>query len=57
MNPKNEEYQMEYKLIRGFSLRINEFETAVNQAIKEGWKPVGGVSFDGGRCYQVMIRG
>ena len=47
---------MEYKVI--YVLRtISKFEAEVNQAIKEGWKPIGGVSITEHYFAQAMIRG
>jgi hypothetical protein len=35
---------------------VDLFEYLVNESIKNGWKPIGGVSCDGEVFYQAMIR-
>lgn len=35
---------------------IHIFERAVNDAIAEGWEPLGGIMHDDGVFYQAMIR-
>lgn len=36
--------------------RSSYFIDAVNQAIADGWKPLGGVAVGGGFYYQAMIK-
>ncbi len=36
----------------GIELLIDE----VNAAIKSGWRPIGGIVFNQGSCYQAMIK-
>jgi hypothetical protein len=57
---------MEYKIVMVGSgyLEIGEkivegselFEYCVNESIKDGWRPIGGVSCDGEVFYQAMIK-
>lgn len=35
---------------------LDRLERAVNQEMKEGWKPQGGVAIAGGLYYQAMVR-
>ncbi len=42
-----------YKLVIGTS--SEELARKVNELIKEGWKPIGGVAVDN-VCYQAMIK-
>jgi hypothetical protein len=45
---------MEYKII--WNEDFDAFEDEVNQLIKEGWKPQGGVAIDADFWYQAMVR-
>lgn len=45
---------MEYKVIKQYDKEY--FEELVAEAIKEGWKPLGGVCFGDGDFIQAMIR-
>lgn len=44
--------QIEGKLLSGSEL----FEYLVNESIRDGWRPIGGVSCDGEAFYQAMIK-
>ena len=44
--------EIEGKILEGSEL----FEHLVNESIKDGWKPIGGVSCDGEVFYQAMIK-
>ena len=44
--------EIEGKILEGSEL----FEYLVNESIKDGWKPIGGVNCDGEVFYQAMIR-
>jgi hypothetical protein len=58
--------EMEYKIvmagsgfieIKGKILEGSElFEYRVNESIKDGWKPIGGVNCDGEVFYQAMVK-
>lgn len=46
---------MEYKIVTKSS--VNDIEKAVNELIKAGWEPIGGVAYSpGGYYYQAMIK-
>lgn len=36
-------------------MKINHFKKVINNYIKKGWQPLGGINFDSGFYYQVMI--
>jgi hypothetical protein len=43
--------KIEGKILEGSEL----FEYRINESIRDGWKPIGGVSCDGEVFYQAMI--
>lgn len=44
---------IKYKVVAGIN-GLQELEKKVEQMIKEGWKPLGGIAFNQGFCYQAM---
>lgn len=47
---------MEYKVIYTFG-SAKRFEEEVNKAIKEGWRPLGGLSINKDWFAQAMVKG
>lgn len=44
---------IKYKVVAGTN-GLQELEEKVEKMIKEGWKPIGGIAFNQGYCYQAM---
>ena len=53
--PQAEHKRAEYRIIEGPN-GIAELEMKVNDMLDQGWKLMGGVSFDRGCAYQAMAR-
>ncbi len=47
---------MEYTVITRDNCSLQEFIDAVNEAIRNGWKPQGGYFWNNRAYYQAMIR-
>ncbi len=45
---------MEYRIVLNNDIR--ELENEINRFMKDGWKPQGGLCWDGKFLYQAMVR-
>jgi hypothetical protein len=46
---------MDYKIVET-GANLKEIEAKVNDLIKEGWKPQGGICYSSGHYFQAMIK-
>ena len=51
---------MEYKIVwfdeKPVNEKVKEFEKMVNELIKNGWQPQGGISYYSGHLFQAMVK-